>query len=208
MYYNMIILPIVKKINKCGRREELQIINVDNLSSRRQGTAPQSLSWPQHNSFLPFFFWPHYNFSSLTRDRTHAPYIGNTESLPSDPQGSRWKGQEKEQLRSGEACPVPPQARWSRVMPTVGKVDGMCSWQGVTSMSPCLCHRPPKNGVAQSNLESSIRQTQTEGHFTKHLTSSHNCQGAQNKSSLRNPQPRGVQKDMAHTCNVGGRSPG
>lgn len=72
------------------------------------------------------------------------------------------------------------------------------------SMSPCLCHRPPKNGVAQSNLESSIRQTQTEGHFTKHLTSSHNCQGAQNKSSLRNPQPRGVQKDMAHTCNVGG----
>ena len=85
-------------------------------------------------------------------------------------------------------------------------VDSMCSWQDVTSTSPGLCHLPPKHGVTQSNLESSIRQTQTEGHFTKYLTSSHNCQGAQNKSSLRNPQPRGAQRDMTNACNAGEKS--
>lgn len=73
-------------------------------------------------------------------------------------------------------------------------------------MSLCLSHLPPKNVVTQSNLESGIRQTQTEGRFTKYLTSSHNCQGAQNKSSLRNSQPRGAQRDMTNTSNGGEKS--
>ena len=127
-----------------------------------------------------------------------------TQSLPSDPQGSHWKQLDKEQLFSGEACPMPPQARRSRVTSAVVKV--LMVWQDVTGMSLCLCHLPPKNVVTQSNLESGVRQRQTEGRFTKYVTSSHNCHGAQNKSSLRNSQPRGAQRDMTNTSNGGEKS--